>query len=671
MAKSHDPIGRSLATLARFLGESACAKTAVRPSHLGNTAFGSSRGNLRSPAIRRPASACLPLMGGRRVISMGEVIRFPQHQEFGRLKAAPQRGEPFVQKWRKTLPPWMNRFLDAASLYGVVRFERAPRPDEPTQEDEQLVRKIAANLWTVERTPRGGTPSSTVTCTCRFSKQHPRKKTRVRGICANCGRPKKPAAATFVKVELKGQKWTCSCPGWRKNRSKPCAHIKRVKRKEGLGDDYSTARRREPTRYVYPPRDLCDETRMTRARGELPHRIPQIVADLCRLLIEDRRRHSNGGAIGTEDRVIVLALTMRSLLGRSYAVIRQVMEDNGTMRELGHTKDRAPCENTFSKRTGEPVFVQYLRAMMAEAVSVFRRLDHTVVGDSHDTPCIMVSNSRDQKAGTKPPSYRSDAPMVRCHFVAGQLSHAFYAIQGSLNRGPGAADNAHFPYVMRTAKTINPDVDDAAFDKGYSSKRNFHVAEELDVNLFIREKINEDRVKNKAEWGPMAASHAQQERNEDPAFEEPIRFRSLGESPQADVKRRKPQTRSRRRSSDPVIDLAAFSDLDDDAIAEMGESKIAELHEAAEANVGWARLAELFADALVHTLVCIVRWEWRLERRVEFGSGWSFPPIITIKEADVSNEPAAQALLRKIELERGHNRNFEFRENFDPNNGPS
>jgi hypothetical protein len=51
---------------------------------------------------------------------------------------------------------------------------------------------------------------------------------------------------------------------------------------------------------------------------------------------------------------------------------------------------------------------------------------------------------------------------------------------------------------------------------------------------------------------------------------------------------------------------------------------------------------------------------------VEFGTGWSFPPIITIKEAEIPDEAAADALLRKIGFDYGHNRNFKFTDDFDP-----
>jgi hypothetical protein len=180
--------------------------------------------------------------------------------------------------------------------------------------------------------------------------------------------------------------------------------------------------------------------------------------------------------------------------------------------------------------------------------------------------------------------------------------------------------------------------------------------------------MNEDRVKN--DWGAMAARLALQERSEDPEFQDNIRFRPLVEGVFSDFKRRKSQIRNTRRRKDPSFYMdSILRDCDDEKLSEMAEQKIEAILEAAEMNVGWARLAELLADAFVDCCACVVRWGWRFHRRAEFGAGFSFPPLIVIRESDVPDEAAAQALLRKIELEFGRYRSFEFDELIDPNNG--
>jgi hypothetical protein len=198
---------------------------------------------------------------------------------------------------------------------------------------------------------------------------------------------------------------------------------------------------------------------------------------------------------------------------------------------------------------------------------------------------------------------------------------------------------------------------------------------EPESDLVIPEKMNEDTLNPANKWPPMAVRLAKKQREDPEAFFEDYRFRTLGERPQSGIKGRKNHVRSRKRKhSDPRIDMAeVLKELDltdDDKLSELVEEKLAAVHEAAQMNVGFARLGEVFMDALVHNLICVIRWEHRFGVEASFGTGFKFPSLIVIHESDVPDEAAAEALLRKIELEYGHLRRNEFDGPESSNNGP-
>lgn len=103
---------------------------------------------------------------------------------------------------------------------------------------------------------------------------------------------------------------------------------------------------------------------------------------------------------------------------------------------LGWAKPQPPSDRALSRRFGahgEPNGGHergYLADVLFRLISVSaflgRRLDRTLLGDSHDIPCVRVANSRDMKyaerSNLRTIPYRSKKPLVRQHFGVGDIS---------------------------------------------------------------------------------------------------------------------------------------------------------------------------------------------------------------------------------------------------------
>ena len=577
-----------------------------------------------------------------------------------------KHGETPIPKFMQGFPGWKRDFcVSAAEILGVFRFERAEVEVEPTEEDFLLVEKFAPNLWKVAHAPRYKyDPATTVFCSCE---NKAKKKSKGYGVCPSCELPKHPKASPRVIVEYHPEtgRFSCTCANWRSNKSKRDGHINRVKKVERLDGTYSSRPRRPKTRYVYRRGTLGDDQRMANARTEMPDRIPRLVARLCELEVPRRQRNPKGGATGIEDSVIVLGGAIRSLFGTAFSRVRAFMRREGTMRSLQRSDRQPPSERAFSGATASQRFSEYVRRMIPIIAVTFVRVDPMLVGDSFGNANTGTQNDRDKKAKMKQASYRSKEPMNKTHFAGGLYSHVFYDVHVSPGIGKGTGDASHIIPLMTNARVIHPDATALLWDGSARVKELYRIAQDLGLDLVSPEKINEDTLNPENGWPPMAVRMAARQRFDEAAHHEVYRMRSPGgEGPQSGIKRRKNSTHSKRRKGDPLVDvdklLEDFGHAGDDEICKMGADKLAVLHAALEANVGPARLFELLMDALVHGLICFVRWEHRFGIRGSLGTGFQFPPLIVVKESDIPDEASAAALLRNIELRYGHLRRNEL-----------
>ena len=173
------------------------------------------------------------------------VVPFPRPEEderFARKRRPPQTpdGQPFLQKWRRDLPPFINRFFDAASRFGVIRFERAPVFVGPTAEDLSRVKQLGRWTWQVFRDAHAKvSDGATDFCSCDGKGKHRFSR---RGHCKVCGKIKPAKDSAPVTVRYNGKIWTCGCKGSDKTKAKDCKTV---------FEDRSRPRPRTDNSYIY------------------------------------------------------------------------------------------------------------------------------------------------------------------------------------------------------------------------------------------------------------------------------------------------------------------------------------------------------------------------------------------------------------------------------------
>ena len=486
------------------------------------------------------------------------------------------------------------RALCIANGIGLpARFEQRPLPADEIPDEDIL--SVAKDIWLVT---------------------HRNKKT---------GAPRKR-----VKVEYKSdeQRWTCSCSGWIKKRDVDCIDIYTIKRRKGLATDpFKLARRRGPTYYLYPDGTPCEDTRRKHARTEIPTRLPWLAESIC-VLYAAQQPHNTRGPI----KWIALqayALLIKVAFNFSLSQLAAWLSKDEALWRLGWRKPNGPSESTLSNWFGE---LLPFAGMIASSAFPGNRLDDTLTGDAFDIPTLPSQNSRDLKFGPKPPSYRVRAPLIRQHFAKGKISKLIYALDTTLNKGPGAGEGAHLPALMVRAKDSATGTVKAIYDRGYDSNRNFKMLDDLRIQLYVLEKANENRLNGK--WCPAAEKVTILQRDHYPEFHEEMRFRPETEEVGSAVMRRTPRIRLRRRKSDPNAQAPVDYD-DDDRISHLPEELIAAILDAAQENVGIARLNESRAIIIVANLVRLIVLEHLHDDRVNFSLKRDFNPIPTVKQQDL------------------------------------
>lgn len=310
--------------------------------------------------------------------------------------------------------------------------------------------------------------------------------------------------------------------------------------------------------------------------------------------------------------------------------------DEATWR-LGWNKPEAPCDKTLSDWFGKKALP--LEDMIGPTAIPGWRLDDTFVGDAFDIPTMLSQNSRDFKSGTRPPSYRPDAPFIRQHYARTKIGKLVCALDITTNRGPGSGDDAHLPALAERTKSIVQSVKLGIFDRGYGSNRNFKMLDNMHIQLLVTEKANEDRRKGK-DWCAAAKRSAVMQHEHYPEYQEETRFRPETENLGSAVARSAGRIRLRRRKSDQNAPYPVEYD-DDDRISHLPEEVIAAILDAAQQNVGVARLNESRAIIIVRNLIRLIVLEHLYDDRVDFKINRTFNPIPTVKEQDLDEAEAA------------------------------
>lgn len=451
---------------------------------------------------------------------------------------------------------------------------------------------------------------------------------------------------SVVQYDPENDKWTCSCPKWRAKRSRDCDCIHAVKTKLGVSTvPYVNARRRPPTLYIFEDGAPSESTLRKHARLAMVSRVPELIEEICAHHIPNVECH-HSGATGIPMRVLAYAMLTKVLFNLSYEELVARLANDPAIHRLGWAKMEPPSERALLRRFGAHGETKggNARGNLADVlfplipVSAFpgRRIDRTLLGDSHDIPCVRVANSRDMKYAERNKTmraipYRSKKPLVRQHFGVGDISSLIYAVNVTMSQGLGAGDNAHLPSIAVLTAAIAPEIRQQAWDRAYSSHRNFRAAEEMGFDLYVREKGNENRLNGN--WGKVAERLAIMDAQTPEIYDEVADMRSKGEGTPNRLKLRNPMVRCRRRKHDP--DAQFPEGVEDEKLSDQPEEVISAVLEAATLNVGYARLAEAYAIILVANLRQIVMLEHLHRDRMTFAVQRDFNPMRIVRDVEV------------------------------------
>lgn len=479
-----------------------------------------------------------------------------------------------------------------------IRFVQAPLPVNPIK-DSDVHEVEGAPIWLIDY----------------YEKQR--------------GTGKRIKKKAMVRQESNGA-ITCSCRKWMRKKNRDCAHTAKIKRMLGISTAFAEARRRGPTYIFFPKGEPCEDTRLQHHRIAMPKVLPDLIETYCQLFIEEPE-HEKSGAIGITEKVQTYALLIKASEGFSREQLQGWLREHmDALYRLGWNKDVPPHYSALSRRYGtQDGVARHLEVIAARAAATGRKLDTGLLGDSFDTPNVQCQNSRDRKFGPPPPSFRSNRPLLRTHFLEGDISGMIYAFDISQTVGDGAGDSPHLPSLLIRGKKAVPHANWAALDQGYPSYRNFEWAGNLGFDLYIRTKDNESRLNG--EWPAEAERMARMEDEEREKFDERMRMRPKTERTPKRLKDFAPIIRLRRRKRDPQIEFPEY----EGKLGEQSDELIEVIHRLADQDVGIARGKDCKSVVAVANLRSIIRWSFLLRQSIDPSNDGTFSAIITIRAQDL------------------------------------
>lgn len=535
----------------------------------------------------------MPLSEAKRLAEMPRKERLPLLRQFLRDNG--------IEQTARVIPPWL--------------------PDEEDKEGDDLIKRVGrSEKWT---------------CPMHFkrykgSKEH-----------------KYPPAL----VQCKKGNWSCSCPQWQKQRGVDCQHIKRVKRKEGIALHIATARRKGTTEYISADGTPPYGTRRNRAILEMPQRVPEMMREAITDLIGIEKRDG----VGRKPASVALrtyGLFLKVFHNSTWPKMIERLATDETLWDFGWTTPRPPQYTSWVEEYSiDPEVTAAIWKILGFLPRSVRRIDTELLGDSSDYPTVQCDNSRDRKFGPKKPAYRKDTEQVRHHFFIGNVSHVPYAINITLDRGVGSQDGAHLVGMLRDALRHSEQIRRALSDKAYGSKRNFLAAEAAGIQLFVRERSNEDRVDG--DWPVSAQELAKFEREHPDEYREIMAYRQMAENNPSANKRRTPHQRLRRRKSDPIPKyrskkverLAQLVAVKKEQLSKLPDDVIDDILRVATEEVGLARLNEALMIEVIAGLTALVMMEHicggEQPERVNFAKDKALPPFMTVQMKDYMYDDTA------------------------------
>lgn len=92
-------------------------------------------------------------------------------------------------------------------------------------------------------------------------------------------------------------------------------------------------------------------------------------------------------------------------------------------------------------------------------------------------------------------SKMANAEMMKRHFAVGDVTGLIGAVEITLNEGLGSGDGPHFVTISKKARAIFEAALNFTGDQAYSLRRNFERAQELNFDLYLREKPTKNALR--------------------------------------------------------------------------------------------------------------------------------------------------------------------------------
>jgi hypothetical protein len=202
---------------------------------------------------------------------------------------------------------------------------------------------------------------------------------------------------TRYKVQLKSERWTCSCPSWTKNRGLDCKHIERVQEVLGKGRPYAGVRRRPATVIIYDEKELAEATRRERAYRDWPIRCPELFEELCAAIPEPEITKLRGGAPSIPLRVKAYALLMKAHLGMTYAELSHHLASDRAIQRLGWLRDTPLSITTLSHLCADARLLYEYKKMIFATADTGREVETTAALDASCLVNSLAANHNEEK----------------------------------------------------------------------------------------------------------------------------------------------------------------------------------------------------------------------------------------------------------------------------------
>ena len=217
---------------------------------------------------------------------------------------------------------------------------------------------------------------------------------------------------------------------------------------------------------------------------ELEHFAP-LLYELCRTLKQPRFEFGRP-TVPISD--MVYAVVTKAQRGMSR---RRAMTDIKRAQEDGYI-DHVPADSSVSRYLGKPELISALKWLIVQSALPLSTLEEDFAIDSTGIASTVYARWYDQKRGKE----RREAQWVKMHVLCGVRTQVVVAADVS------DSDSHDSPFLKTLLGQIEHedfDIRELSADKAYLSRRNYELAEELDIDLYVPFKVNSRRQHPKKE----------------------------------------------------------------------------------------------------------------------------------------------------------------------------